>query len=163
MIKEYTTSNVKKVGEPDQYGNNGFSVIFAEEKDSVFMRAKKEPVEGGTEYGEITEETGKSGKSYRKFTRKQREDYNAPAQTSTPSAQPKQNFVDRDDSITRQSALKSAVATGEKDLDKIIALAEDFYVWLKGENKNEEEIPVPEPQGEVTDLDDEINLDDIPF
>lgn len=164
MIKDYNPTGVKEVDFEDSHGNKGYNVFFENEDKPVFMMAKRAPEVGNVEYGEIIDTPKKSGEgTYRKFVRKQREEHTeAPKEASSNTGVVvKATFVDRDEAITRQSALKSAVATGEKDLDKIITMADDFLVWLKNEVPTKDEAPLPEPQGE--DIESEINLDEIPF
>lgn len=159
-MKDYIVTSAKEVGEPDQYGNKAFSVFFENETKPVFMKTKagNEPTPGKTEYGVIEDAPKKSGEgTYRKFTRKQREEANVAQVANTGTA----TFTvhsDREASIQKQSALKSAVATGETDVEKILKLADDFYEWLGGTGITVPEEPLPEPQGE-----EEIDLDDIPF
>lgn len=167
MIKDYNPTSVKELEFEDPHGNKGYNVFFENEDKPVFMMAKRAPEVGSVEYGQIIDTPKKSGEgTYRKFKREQREEGQpTPVEVSdSTTLQPiVPNYSSRDESITRQSALKSAVATGEKDLDKIIGMADDFLVWLKNEPETKEE-PLPEPQGEVTTIDEsEINLDDIPF
>lgn len=156
-MKDYNPTTVKVVGEPDQHGNLAYSVFFEGQDKPVFMKAKNAPEVGKVEFGIITDEPKKSGEgTYRKFTRKQREE--APvANTSTDQTI---SFSSRDDSITRQSALKSAVATGETDTAKLLDLADDFVTWLK--NEALEEVPPPKDEDKQID-DNEINIEDIPF
>lgn len=163
-MKDYNPTSVKEVGEPDQHGNKAYSVFFEGEDKPVFMKAKNAPAVGNVEYGVIEDAPKKSGEgTYRKFSRKQREEGTAqPVRLLTPQ----QPFSNRDESIYRQSALKSAVAVGEKDPEKILNLADDFLTWLKNDAPTGgavEEVPLPEPQGEVMDTEGEINIEDIPF
>lgn len=176
MIKDYNPTSVKELEFEDPHGNKGYNVFFENEDKPVFMMAKRAPEVGSVEYGQIIDTPKKSGEgTYRKFKREQREEGTVqsvePLEVSDPKAY-KAVMSNRDDSITRQSALKSAVATGEKDLDKIIGMADDFLVWLKNEPEQKEvpeiddkisDEPLPEPQGEVTEDVDEIDLNDIPF
>lgn len=178
MIKDYNPTSVKELDFEDPHGNKGYNVFFENEDKPVFMMAKRAPEVGNVEYGQIVDTPKKSGEgTYRKFKREQREEGQpTPVEVSEPKTGEtivRATFVDRDEAITRQSALKSAVATGEKDLDKIIGMADDFLVWLKNEPEQKEvpeiddkisDEPLPEPQGEVVTIDEsEINLDDIPF
>lgn len=173
MIKDYNPTGVIETDFEDPHGNKGYNVFFENEDKPVFMMAKRAPEVGNVEYGEIVDTPKRSGEgTYRKFVRKQREEAPATspsqsASTSTVTEPAKSTYVDRDEAITRQSALKSAVATGEKDLDKIIGMADDFLVWLKNEapvTEVKEEVPLPEPQGEVITINEsEVSLDDIPF
>ncbi len=160
MIKDYNPTSVKELEFEDPHGNKGYNVFFEGEDKPVFMMAKRAPEVGSVEYGQIIDTPKKSGEgTYRKFKREQREEGTTPAVVSETVTQPVSN---RDDSITRQSALKSAVATGEKDMEKLLKTADDFLVWLKNEPTVVNDVePLPEPQGEV-DV-DEVNLDDIPF
>lgn len=172
MIKDYNPTGVKEVGEPDEYGNKAYSVFLEGESKPVFMKAKNPPVVGEIEHGQIIDAPKKSGDgTYRKFERKQREEgtpelgktyaVNAEGVKEVNwSADPKQ------DSIVRQSALKSAVAAvGKPEPDQILSLADDFLNWLRNDDSPaEEEVPLPEPQGEVTTINEsEVSLDDIPF
>lgn len=162
-MKDYNPTTVKEVGEPDQHGNKAYSVFFEGQDKPVFMKAKNAPEVGKVEFGIIEDVPKKSGDgTYRKFTRKQREEQ---IQTATTSTNSNVTFTNRDDSITRQSALKSAVATGETDTEKLLDLADDFVTWLKNEASTGgvvEEVPPPKDDDKQMD-DDEINLDDIPF
>lgn len=162
-MRDYNPTKVQETDVKDDYGNRGYNVFFEGEDKPVFMKAKNAPEVGKSEYGVITDEAKKSGNgTYRKFTRKQREEKAESQPASTGAVATSVKFENRDDAITRQSALKSAVAVGETDPEKILKLADDFLVWLK--NDVSEEAPLPEPQGEVTELDEsEIDLDDIPF
>ena len=168
MIKDYNPTGVKQTDFTDPHGNVGYNVFFEGEDKPVFMMAKRAPEVGTPEYGEIVDTPKKSGDgTYRKFVRKQREEA-APSQTTPDIPKPVASW-DRDEAITRQSALKSAVATGEKDPKKIFDLAEEFYLWLGGSGidvpDDKEEVPLPEPQGEkiTIDADEEIDLSDVPF
>lgn len=167
MIKDYNPTGVKQTDFTDPHGNVGYNVFFENEDKPCFMMAKRAPEVGTPEYGEIVDTPKKSGDgTYRKFVRKQREET-----SSEPSVTPTENTnmvfsnrdSSRDEAITRQSALKSAVAAvGKPEPDQILSLADDFLKWLR--NDNTEEVPLPEPQGEKVTIDDgDINLDDIPF
>lgn len=182
-MKDYNVTSAKEVGEPDQYGNKAFSVFFEGQEKPVFMKTKvgNEPTPGKIEFGVIEDAPKKSGQgTYRKFTRKQREEggvQNEPTQSSNPATPATQgsNYNPNHDSMYRCNALNNAVATGEKDLDKLTQLADDFYAWLGGDAHKHPlvasailskatEVPPPEPQGEAgMDPDGEIDLDDIPF
>ena len=120
------------------------------------------PTVGQEIYGEL--KTTQYGKQLKKVNK----DFDAvpkSTQVTSSSLEPvsvSTNYS-RDDSITRQSALKSAVATGETDMEKLLHIADDFLVWLKNEPAKTVEEPLPEPQGEVMDIEGEIDLSDIPF
>lgn len=162
MIKDYNPTGVKETDFEDPHGNKGYNVFFEGEDKPVFMMAKRAPEVGNIEYGEIVDTPKRSGEgTYRKFVRKQKEEGTvavASEQKLAPS-----HSDDRQDSIVRQSALKSAVAAvGKPEPDQILSLADDFLNWLRNDDtpaKVEEDVPLPEPQGE----DDDIDLDSIPF
>lgn len=167
MAKDYNPTGVKEVGEPDIHGNKAYSVFFEGEDKPVFMKAKNAPSVGNIEYGQIIDAPKKSGDgTYRKFERKPREEGNTSSDVPVLPVDKEMmntlNRIDRDDAITRQSALKSAVAAvGKPEPDQIISLADDFLTWLRNDSSPAEvveDVPLPEPQGE-----DDINLDDIPF
>lgn len=130
-----------------------YKVMVEGEADPVDINQKPEtpaPAAGQEVYGSI--EVSQYGKKLKK--EKKPEGQHTIASTSAAPVR----FDNRDDSITRQSALKSAVAVGETDPEKILKLADDFLVWLKNDAvPTVEETPLPEPQGE------EIDIDDIPF
>lgn len=175
---DYTVQTVQKLGEGNEYGTP-YTVKFAEEAETVFMLAKKAPVVGETEHGHITDEPTKKDpdKTYRRFKRA-KEGFTAPQGSQE---QPKQ--VDHD-SMYRCNALNNAVAwcaaVKKGDNEDVTAVASQFYIWLKNENKgyesakataqalrpteDKEDEPAPEFQGEkVFGETEEINLDDIPF
>lgn len=177
MIKDYNPTSVKETELEDQHGNKGYNVFFEGETKPVFMMAKNAPTVGQIEYGQIVDTPKKSGDgTYRKFTRKQREEGSVPTQSSNPVAPATQgsnfdtSYGSNHDSMYRCNALNNAVATGEKDLDKLTQLANSFYAWLAGDAHKhpmveqtatpevKDDAPLPEYQG-----DDDIDLDDIPF
>jgi hypothetical protein len=165
MAKEYTIKAVKGSGIKDTHGNEWFSVLF-ESGEQVSWLAKSQPQVGDTVYGTITEEEKKNkpGETYRRFRKEQRENY----QTN------QSNEIREDnDSMYRCNALNNAVASRKdgESVETTLSVADKYYEWLKGNQIVEkakeifsDDTPVPEPQGEVVDLDDnDINLDDIPF
>jgi len=179
-MKDYLVTSAKEVGEPDQYGNKAFSVFFENETKPVFMKTKagNEPTPDKPEYGIITDEPKKSGDgTYRKFTRKQKEEGVTTTQTvnvdnkSYPVPQGKEITVS--DGMAWGNALTNATSlVGQGgDPSEVLKVAEMFFnhrfgLQDKVEEKVEEEVPVPEPKGEVgldIDPDGEIDLDDIPF
>lgn len=125
-MKDYIVQALQEAGDKDQYGNQGYWVKFTGEADTVFMKAQKAPVVGGTEHGTITDEVSKAGKSYRRFKRVAKENF---------AAKPRGKGQDpaEQDSIMRMNALKSAVAFGSgptHNRDVIVDNAEIFYKWL---------------------------------
>jgi len=150
-MKDYTVQALQEVGDKDQYGNQAYSIKFAEEADTVFMKAQKAPVVGGTEHGVITEETSKAGKAYRRFKRVARENFT-----------PKQNGAVRkedpakQDSIMRMNALTNAVAFSaieNLNRDATMDNAEIFYKWLSRKPVEAKDIP------ELKDMFDEPNFE----
>lgn len=117
------------------------------------------PHEGQVIYGEVSVD------DYGKKLHKKSKDFDAePVLTSI--AMPSQDAPARtnnNDSFYRCNALNNAVAVGG-DLKTILGNAEEFIMWLDNSAvKPVSEEPLPEPQGEVMDIEGEINLDDIPF
>lgn len=176
---DYTVQSVNKLGEGNEFGTP-YNVKFSEEAETVFMLAKKAPVEGETEHGNITNEPTKKdpSKTYRRFKRAQKD---GGSFTPGQSSQPKQ--IDHD-SMYRCNALNNAVAFAsatydpkDDDIDgvstHISMMADKFYEWLKGENKGyeaakktAESLKVeekPEEKPDETFEGEDINLDDIPF
>lgn len=173
MIKDYNPTSVKELDFEDPHGNKGYNVFFENDDKPVFMMAKRAPEVGNVEYGQIIDTPKKSGEgTYRKFVRKQKEDVQQETTVASTAVQSTNvKFVDRDDAITRQSALKSAVAAvGKPEPDQILSLADDFLAWLRNDSspaqvvEDKEDVPLPEPQGEVITINEsEVSLDDIPF
>jgi len=160
-MKDYKVTTVKEVGEPDQYGNKAFSVFFEGEAKPVFMKTKNgnEPTPAKLEYGVIEDAPKANGQgTYRKFTRKQKEEATQEASAQGASSTPYQNTT-KDELILKQVALKCAVQV-EKDAQKVLEIAQDFNTWLQGTSV--EEVPPPTDEDNQTDP-DEINIDDIEF
>lgn len=185
MPKEYVPKSVKLVGEPDQYGNNGYSVLFSN-GENAFMKAQKEPVVGKEEWGEIIDAPKKSGQgTYKKFKRMQKED--APGAPQRPQRPSKP-----DTAINRMSAIKTAAQAVQAgvDYDTLQTYAELILMWIEdGEAVSPDNWPVVElpdtekPKLELPpslrksttsddvvpielyteDQEPEISLDDIPF
>lgn len=146
---DYKVQAVQEVGDKDQYGNQAYSVKFAEVADTVFMKAQKAPVEGGTEHGVITDETSKAGKPYKRFKRVAKENFN-PTQFKSKEDPGKQ------DSIMRMNALTNAVAFSaieNLNRDATMDNAEIFYKWLSRKPVEAKDIP------ELKDMFDEPNFE----
>lgn len=168
---DYTVQTVNKLGEGNEFGTP-YNVKFAEEAETVFMLAKKAPIEGEIEHGHITNEPTKKdpSKTYRRFKRATKE-----GGSFTPSQTSKQP-VDHD-SMYRCNALNNAVAyaTAAKvgDWNDVLEVADGYYQWLKNENKGYEAAKATaeslkpkeeEPEEDKSVFDgEEINLDDLPF
>lgn len=132
---DYKVQAVQAVGDKDQYGNQAYSVKFAEVADSVFMKAQKAPVEGGTEHGVITDETSKAGKPYKRFKRVTKENFSSAKSKEDPGKQ---------DSIMRMNALTNAVVYGVQEKlnrDSVLDNAEVFYQWLSRKTVDANSIP----------------------
>lgn len=176
---DYTVQAVDVLGAASDYGTP-YNVKFAEEAETAFMLAKKAPVVGEVEHGNITDEPTKKdpSKTYRRFRRQQQEGFSKPSVQNTPKQ------VDHD-SMYRCNALNNAATyvahagtgasdpTNDERVDVILQNADRFYAWLKNENKGyeaakqtAEKLKITEETEEKPDevMDgEEINLDDIPF
>ena len=170
---DYTIKAVKASGQKDPHGNEWFSVLF-ESGDQASWLAKTEPRIGDTVYGNITEETKKSGEGTYKRFRKAQKDVTVTGSTS------QTKFTEdpgKQDSIMRMNALtnavnmsvgihKAAVDENHSVSVNILAAANDFYEWLKNEkieDKAKEVFPEAEEVKDEDFMDGEISLDDIPF
>ncbi len=173
---DYTIKAVKASGSKDPHGNEWFSVLFESGEQASWL-AKTEPRVGDTVYGNITEETKKSGEGTYKRFRKAQKDVTVTGSTSSNAPYKMSNEEPgRQDSIMRMNALNNAVNRGnaainmEKDFD-VLQAAEEYYTWLKNEkieDKAKEVFPEAEEvkedkKEEVTFMDDEVDLDSIPF
>lgn len=138
---EYTVKAVKEVGEPDNYGNKAYSVMF-ESGDVVFMKAQKPPVVNTVEFGHIEEieKQNKPGETYKRFKRDKREEGSTPSVASKPTVNPSQDRL----------------VLIENKLDKALDMLEE----LRSSNNTD---PADIPSDTTDYSDDEINLDDIPF
>lgn len=140
--KEYKVLDVKEWpnSEHPTYGSK-LSVSFEGEGEPVDMTAKKFPVKGEIEYGEITDYYTKNGTARRKFKRKDREEAVAErAQTafqkgfdSTKSDKPDEAYwQSKNDQIKAQWAIGQAVRlyipqlTGQNRFDE-----EELESWAK--------------------------------
>lgn len=162
---DYTIKAVKASGQKDPHGNEWFSVLF-ESGDQASWLAKTEPRIGDTVYGNITEETKKSGEGTYKRFRKAQKDITVTGSTS------QTKFTEdpgKQDSIIRQSSMKAAVdlvTGGQEKYEKLFDLAEEIVKWVKNEkieDKAKEVFPEAEEVKDEDFMDGEISLDDIPF
>ena len=162
---DYTIKAVKASGQKDPHGNEWFSVLF-ESGDQASWLAKTEPRIGDTVYGNITEETKKSGEGTYKRFRKAQKDVTVTGSTS------QTKFTEgpgKQDSIIRQSSMKAAVdlvVGGQEKYEKLFDLAEEIVKWVKNEkieDKAKEVFPEAEEVKDEDFMDGEISLDDIPF
>lgn len=162
---DYTIKAVKASGQKDPHGNEWFSVLF-ESGDQASWLAKTEPRIGDTVYGNITEETKKSGEGTYKRFRKAQKDVTVTGSTS------QTKFTEdpgKQDSIIRQSSMKAAVdlvTGGQEKYEKLFDLAEEIVKWVKNEkieDKAKEVFPEAEEVKDEDFMDGEISLDDIPF
>ena len=162
---DYTIKAVKASGQKDPHGNEWFSVLF-ESGDQASWLAKTEPRIGDTVYGNITEETKKSGEGTYKRFRKAQKDVTVIGSTSNTK------FTEdpgKQDSIIRQSSMKAAVdlvVGGQEKYEKLFDLAEEIVKWVKNEkieDKAKEVFPEAEEVKDEDFMDGEISLDDIPF
>ena len=80
----------------------------------------------------------------------------------------------KQDSIIRQSSMKAAVdlvVSGKIDVENLYDRADEIVAWVKGEYKNPPQLIKPDALKNTNDaeetepnfMDDDINLDDIPF
>lgn len=134
MPQDYKVTSVKPTGFTDQNGNDGYNVWFEGVPESALMLAKKPPVEGGVEHGEIKDLPAKKDptKTYKRFTRVQREDV-ASTVRSDYGTYPVVSDP-RQESIERQCALKEAVEMYKNDdvsSTMALELAGEFLAWIK--------------------------------
>lgn len=179
MIKDYNPTGVKETDVTDSYGNKGYNVFFEGEDKPVFLKAKNAPEVGKVEYGEITDEAKKSGNgTYRKFTRKTK-DEGAHTQESVtangkeypvPSGQSTYQPKDSEGMAWGNALTNATTLVGQGGTpEEVIKVAEMFFNHRLGLQQTPEiddkisDEPLPEPQGEVTEDVDEIDLNDIPF
>lgn len=170
-IKQYMPRQVKVVGEPDQYGNLPYSVMF-ETGESVFMKAQKAPVAGEPETGIITEEPKreKPNETYKKFTRKRPDGVSAPMASNVqiPSNDDKYSA-----GMAWGNALTNAVAMAGLIDQKWQQESLEDYVLETAHNLVERASKVTEPEttperetGGVEPapkLEEDIDLEEIPF
>ena len=148
MSKDYRVLEVTKGnGEPDQHGNESYWVKFEGAQNSCLMVAKRAPEVGGTEHGDVTEQTSKAGKTYYRFKRAQREDgqtFHSEAPSFKGSA--KKEWQPRDDDrIVAQWAIGQALTKGIAakvfDTETIESYAKEFYAMVdrvKGNDPKEQ-------------------------
>lgn len=144
MAQEYKVTSVENTGKQDQNGNDMFWVSFDGVQDNALMFAKKMPETGTLEYGELTNETGKTGKPYLRFRRKQKEDGQT-FHSEVKSFKGEKEYTDHHEEIKAQWAIGQAVqwciAHPSQVYDDIEGTAKEFYVMVdrvKGNDPKEQ-------------------------
>lgn len=179
MSQDYELTSFKTSDFKDTFGNTWCDVAFLGVSEPVKWVVKdvSKPQIGRTYYGRIEEKTSKAGKPYLRFYTEQKDE----------EKQKKDEYWDdKNLTIRAQWAIGQAVSVaGEypsadiliKDenagtvyLDNVEYLAGEFFAMadrVKGGKEAPKEAPVAKDKDgvEVTDkdLDEPINLDDIPF
>jgi len=173
MNKDYTVEMVNTLGQPDENGNTAYSVKFADEGAYVFMLAKKAPISGEVEYGNIFDATSKANKPYKRFKRVAKEEAYSPS--------PNKKVIDNT-SMYKCNAMNNATAlviAGTVDYLEITDTATIILNWFNAEEVAAKELadtPPPALSGPVLEdttdysedsqenfMDGEIDLSDIPF
>lgn len=168
MAQEYEIVAFEATDFQDNHGNYWCNIVLkgAGEPLKIVVKDPTKYEVGQKIYGNITDETSKAGKPYRRFRRESQQD--APK-----SAQDEAYWEERNKGIKAQFAIKAAVALlrnpeGEVEEDTILHWARIFFNMV-------EKVDQPEQSGyeqskaKAEDLrpdaeyDEPINLEDIPF
>lgn len=132
MAKEYEVQAVKQLEQKDERGNDAFQVKFSGEAETVFMLAKKPPVRGEVEYGNITDEPKKNGEgTYRRFRREQRDQGQQQTLSVSHTQAPRKDFKDNAE-IKALACVKAAcdLYNGSGEVEKAKQAAREFYVLV---------------------------------
>lgn len=141
MEKFYTvSSDPKRLDGEDQYHNVTDSVFFEGETETVLWKhaPTTEVVKGTKVYGEITNETSKAGKPWRKFNKRQVPEDNQDGETlsTTSPARPAYNqegarqgmAINNGAKYVIESAVRDNITLDPKELaDEIQKYAKEIY------------------------------------
>jgi len=130
-------SNVKQVGEPDQYGNNAFSITFAD-NTSGFFKCKEQDLFFVGQEAEfyISQEVGRTGKEYSKIHRVSsvENQFDNP-QKKNQSDGGGHTKSETSDMINRSVAVKAAcellAGSSNNTPDRVLECAELFFDYIQ--------------------------------
>ena len=151
---------VKKVGEPDQYGNNAYSIKFADNTSGFFKCKDQDLFFEGKEaefYVELT--TGRTGKEYSKIHRVSsvENEFNNNEKKPSTSEPGSGKSKETSDMINRSVAIKAICelrAGGKYTAEQVIEEAEILFDYIQfGVTENVKVTPVTKAEED----------DDLPF
>jgi hypothetical protein len=143
------TSSIKEVGEPDQYGNKAYSIVFADQTSGFFKCKEQDLFTVGQESEfYMGQATGRTGKEYSKIQRVSaiENDFNKSEKNFSQPAKSK----DTSDMINRSVAVKAAAellaGSSNNTPDRVLECAELFfdYIQFGVTDKQQASKPVPE-------------------
>ncbi len=129
-------SDVKEVGQPDQYGNKAFSISFTDGTNGFFKCKDQDLFEVGKQSEFYMGETaGKTGKMYNKIQRVSAVEFDGSGQKKSSTSNPGSVSKDTSDMINRSVAIKAAcellAGSSNNTPDRVLEAADVFYDYIQ--------------------------------